>query len=201
MIKQEVIYCLAEIGGEPFYVGKTVDPHTRWHSHIRSAKTGVEAKYQHIRALWAKGSDFELIIIDHNPKERYEKYYHYLLGFEYDLTNMKMGDKHATRRAFENEINDRFKRNKREFKSADEYLSVYDRELKEHNARKKAAATQRKIRCDNSDVSRTIFKGEDPNVKFASRGVEEIRARLRAEKELQRAKAAEWAAICRGEIK
>ena len=51
----QIIYCLAEINGEPFYVGRTSDPRRRLREHRREAQTGTEFKYQTIRKLWASG--------------------------------------------------------------------------------------------------------------------------------------------------
>lgn len=170
---KDVIYCLAEIGGAPFYVGRSIEWHNRWKSHIQSAKTGTEVKYQHIRKLWAAGSDFEMIILDEKPGERYEKYYHYLLGCEYDLTNMKMGDTWATEQA----AGKRIRETGREFTGAAEFLEVLDREIEEEKARKKAARTQAKIRktCETDDTSRTLFVGENPHTRFISPGLRALK--------------------------
>ena len=169
----EVIYCLAEIGGAPFYVGRSINWHGRMHTHIQAAKKGTEAKYQYIRSLWAKGSDFEMIILEENPGVRYEKYYHYLLGCEYDLTNMKMGDTWATEQA----IHKRIREKGGEFASPAEFLVVLDREIAEEKARKKAARVQARIRktCETDDTSRTMFVGENPHTRFISPGLQALR--------------------------
>lgn len=163
----EVIYCLVVIDGPPFYVGRSIQWHERYYEHRRAAKTGTEAKYQLIRSLWESGKDFEIVVLDENPKARYEKYYHYLLGCEYDLTNMKMGDAWATEQA----IMKRIKSENRVFKGPDEFLTELDRQIAEEKARKKAELTQKKIRsqtCASDDHERTLFAGESLKERFMS---------------------------------
>lgn len=173
LLKNDVIYCLAEIGGKPFYVGRSVDWHKRWHQHILTARVGTEAKYQHIRKLWAAGSDFEMIVLDEHPGERYEKYYHYLLGCEYDLTNMRIGDYRAAEQA----AGRRIRATGVDFSSPAEFLDVLDREMEEEKARKKAQKTQDKIRktCDVNDTERTLFAGESLQERFMSPAFRRIR--------------------------
>lgn len=167
----DVIYCLAEEGGKPFYIGRSNDWHRRYNEHRRSAVKGHEVKYQHIRKLWAKGSDFEIVVIDHNPGHRYEKYYHYILGCDYELTNQKMGDSKSTEKAAMRSM----KKLGREFSNPTEFLTALDIELKEAKARKQAAKTQARIRCETDDTERTLFVGEDPNTKFMSPAMRRIR--------------------------
>jgi len=179
----EVIYCLAEHNdGEPFYVGRAKDWTKRFKEHRHAAKRGTEAKYQHIRKLWAKGSDFEIVVLEENPGKRYEKYYHYLLGCEYDLTNQKMGDSWATEQA----IHRKLRVAGRVFCNPTEFLTALDIEIAEEKARKKAAKVQARIRkkaCNLVDTERTLFVGENPNTKFTSPGLQAIRKRN--EKEIQ----------------
>jgi len=166
------IYALCEIDGDPFYVGRTIDWHNRWKNHIYAAQTGTEAKYQHIRKLWAAGKDFEMVILDDNPGLRYEKYYHWLLGVEYDLTNQKMGDAWAT----ETEIGREFREKGMKFNGPKEFLNELDRKIAEAKARKEAEKTQAKIRSETqglqcSDTTRFATDYGQPSI---SGGLQEM---------------------------
>lgn len=169
-----VIYCLAVIDGDPFYVGVTGDPHVRLINHRSRAKKGTEAKYQFIRDLWKAGDDFEMIILDTNPGVRYERWYHYLLGQEFDLTNEKMGDKAAR----EQEAMDEMKKKRLTFSSAPDFLTALDLEVKMIKARKKAAKTQARIRNQVYD-DRTIFidNVKDMN-KRESQGLQSLKDKM-----------------------
>lgn len=168
----EVVYALCEHnGGDPFYVGRSIDWLRRAKEHRLDARTGTEAKYQFIRKLWARGSDFELVILEENPGLRYEKYYHYILGCEYTLTNMKMGDAWATEMTAQKHLREQG----RSFTNAIEYLSAMDQAIAEEKARKKAARVQARIRSNSSDVERTLYVGENPNTKFISPAMQAIR--------------------------
>lgn len=178
MKRGDLIYCLAEENGAPFYVGRTNDFHRRWNEHRLNARLGAtEVKYQRIRQLWAAGTDFEMVILDENPGHRFERFYHYLLGCEYDLANMKMGDKQGPSRILAEKINKKLREEKREFATAVEFLNEYDREVAEHKARQKAAKIQKKIRCDYDDTSRTLFIGDKPSEKFVSPALQAMRSR------------------------
>jgi len=150
--KTEVIYALCEVDGDPFYVGRSVDWHKRYKEHRYAAKTGgTEVKYQHIRNLWAAGKDFEIVVLEENPGERYEKYWHWLLGCEYNLDNQKMGDAYAV----EQTVGKKLKADGQTFATAEEFLTVLDAETAKERirqaeaaARAMAARTQAKLRND-----------------------------------------------------
>lgn len=167
----DVIYCLADLDNNPFYVGRTNSPDRRLCEHRRNAKciANSEMKYQHIRKLWKEGKEFQMIIIDENPGEKYEKYYHYQLGLDHDLTNMKMGDAAKTEQtAFKlmREVGAEY--TPETFCS--ELKAVVDLIEAEAAAKLKAARVNAKIRAnERGSVERTLFVGEKPEERFMSR--------------------------------
>ncbi len=163
----DCIYVLCESESTPFYVGRTNAWSRRYKEHRNAARTGAEAKYQHIRKLWADGKDFELVVIDENPGKNYERYYHYMLGVEFELTNMRLGD---TLKA-QNVVMRDFRKRGSEFTGPEDFLTTFDFEVALEKARMKAARTTAKIRNPKlSDGSTTLFSGdfENPNKKFIS---------------------------------
>lgn len=129
--------------------------------HRYAALQGTEAKYQHIRKIWDRGQDFELVLLEtidtaipnHN---RYEDYWVYLLSQEYDLTNMRAGDAKsmATQSAMRSMAGKRYS-------GAGEFFTALDREVAAAEARRRAAAQLARARQPKEpDVALTRFVGD-----------------------------------------
>lgn len=161
----ERIYTLCEIGGDPFYCGRTKRTlEERLKEHRYASKSGTESKYQHIRGLLRDGKDYEIILLEEVglDTDRFEDFWVYSLILDgYDLTNMRAGDsKLAAERDAMLEMKNRGER----FTDARSFLTARDREMAEAKARKATARllekTRKVERSSNSDVSLTRFIGD-----------------------------------------
>ena len=174
-----LIYALCEIGGDPFYVGKTrrsVD--IRFKEHLRNSLTGTEAKYQKMRELRSHGIKCEIILLAETESELPEEAFwvYSLIMDGYDLTNMREGD---AKSAAENSAMLEMKNRGERFKTAIEFLSARDIEMAEAKARQANKKLIQKIRKElhkEIDISLTRFAG-DFGKEPMSPALQEIRSR------------------------
>lgn len=158
-----LIYALCEVGGDPFYVGKTRRSiEVRFREHKRNSLTGTEAKYQKMRELRSRGIISEIILLAETASELpEEKFWVYTLIMDgYELTNMREGD---AKSAAENSAMLEMKSRGERFKTASEFLSAMDREIAEAKARQANKKLIQKIRKElhkEIDISLTRFAGD-----------------------------------------
>ncbi len=156
----ELIYALCEIGGWPFYVGRTGRTlEIRYKEHVYNSKAGTEHKYQFIRGL--PNMEFEIVLLSEvgDDSEHFEDFWVYSLILDgYELTNMKAGD---SIKAAERDAMNEFKKRGERFTDPKSFLDAREREIAEAKARKASAKLMEKTRnfAATRDYSRVRFAG------------------------------------------
>jgi hypothetical protein len=175
------------VGGDPFYVGRTIDMTRRLNEHKYSSKKGTECKYQKIRELESLGHLWEMIPLTTVKAEEknYEDFWVYtLICAGYQLTNMRAGD--SVRAGDTLQLADKtamlvMRGNNLSYENAEQFLSAREQLKAEQAAQRKAERLREKtLRQENQEdkhkheVGESIFVGEDPNKKFISSGLKSI---------------------------
>lgn len=170
-----LIYSLCEVHGAPFYVGRTKRTlEVRLGEHRRTAKSGTEAKYQHIRKLISDGKGYEIVLLQEvgPDTENFEDFWVYTLIIDgYDLTNMRAGD---AKSAAERDAMLEMKKRGERFTDPKTFLDAREREIAESKARKAAQKLIEKTRKESNTSSDLTRWAGDFGKPLPTHGLQEI---------------------------